>query len=96
MSQSEHTTFTLDDILDQIGDLADQASGIDPDAVATTIQALVAIQDSGELPEGATAEDLVMLVRLATATQVYVEAIRQMNAEIAKQMAEKADQEVQP
>lgn len=96
MSQSEHTTFTLDDILDQIGGLADHASGIDPDAVATTIQALVAIQDSGELPEGVTAEDLVMLVRLATATQVYVEEIRQMNAEIAKQMAEKADQEVQP
>ena len=94
-SQPEHTTLTAGDILDQIGDLADQAATIDPDAVATTIQALIVIQDSGELPEGVTAEELALLVRLAGATGVYVDAISKMNAEIAKQMAGRCDQEAQ-
>lgn len=90
MSQSEHTTFTLDDILDQIGTIADLVAALDPEALDATVQAALAIQGSGDLPEGITAEDLALLVRLVKATETYAAKIRDLDARMGESLAAEA------
>lgn len=89
MSQSEHTTFTLDDILDQIGAIADLVAALDPDALDATVKAFLAIQGSGDLPEELTAEDIALTIRLVKATEIYAATIQHLNARMGASLADK-------